>query len=226
MNQLSKRQGIVALTIILAILVIDQMIKLWIKTHLCLDESIHVTDWFYIRFIENEGMAWGMTFFNKLVLSVFRIIAVSLIGWYLYRVIQRGKSRMCYIVLLSMVLAGAAGNIIDSMFYGLVFSGSSTDFVSYLVPFGSGYGDFLTGKVVDMFYFPIIVSKWPDWFPFWGGQDFVFFSAIFNFADAAISVGVIAMLLFCRSELAEIGEKLERDKDKNKAKNKDKDIEE
>src|SRR5574344_678429 len=186
MNQLSKRQGIVALTIILAILVIDQMIKLWIKTHLCLDESIHVTDWFYIRFIENEGMAWGMTFFNKLVLSVFRIIAVSLIGWYLYRVIQRGKSRMCYIVLLSMVLAGAAGNIIDSMFYGLVFSGSSTDFVSYLVPFGSGYGDFLTGKVVDMFYFPIIVSKWPDWFPFWGGQDFVFFSAIFNFADAAI----------------------------------------
>lgn len=226
MNQLSKRQGIVALTIILAILVIDQMIKLWIKTHLCLDESIHVTDWFYIRFIENEGMAWGMTFFNKLVLSVFRIIAVSLIGWYLYRVVQRGKSRMCYIVLLSMVLAGAAGNIIDSMFYGLVFSGSSTDFVSYLVPFGSGYGDFLTGKVVDMFYFPIIVSKWPDWFPFWGGQDFVFFSAIFNFADAAISVGVIAMLLFCRSELAEIGEKLERDKDKNKAKNKDKDIEE
>nr|MBP7471899.1 lipoprotein signal peptidase [Prevotella sp.] len=207
MNQLAKRQGVIALTIIFAVLVIDQIVKIWVKTHMCLDESIQVTDWFYIRFIENSGMAWGMTFFNKIVLSLFRIIAVILIGGFIWKLIKKGKSSSLYIILLSMVLAGAAGNIIDSMVYGLVFNGSSQFFVSYFVPFGTGYGEFLTGKVVDMFYFPLITSTWPNWVPLIGGQQFTFFNAIFNVADASISVGVICLLLFCRKELALMTEK-------------------
>lgn len=170
-----------------------------------LGESVHVTDWFYITFIENNGMAYGMTFFNKLVLSVFRIIAVGCIGWYMHKVLKQ-KHSTGYIVVLSMILAGAAGNIIDSMFYGLIFNASSPFYVSYLVPFGSGYASFLEGKVVDMFYFPLIVTTYPDWVPFKGGQEFIFFSPVFNFADSCISVGVVLLLLFYRKEMEGISE--------------------
>lgn len=211
MNNISKRQGIISCSLVLAILVIDQIIKIWIKTNMCLDESIRVTDWFYIRFIENNGMAWGMTFFNKLVLSVFRIVAVGCIGWYIAKLIRKGTSSTLFIILLSMVLAGAAGNIFDSVFYGLIFDASTPFDVAQFVPFGQGYGEVLTGKVVDMFYFPLIVSTFPDWMPIVGGEDFVFFNAIFNFADASITCGVLAMLLFCRRELGMIGEKKSAD---------------
>src|SRR5574344_3039654 len=164
---------------------------------MCLHESIHITDWFQILYIENNGMAYGMEFVNKLVLSVFRIVVSGLIIWYIHGQVKQ-KARTGYIVCLSMVMAGAAGNIFDSMFYGLIFNASSNYYVSYFVPFGTGYAPFLMGKVVDMFYFPLIVTTWPEWIPRVGGNPFVFFSPVFNFADANISVGFILLLLFYR----------------------------
>lgn len=195
--------GRMACLVIVAILLIDQAIKISVKTSMTLGESIRITDWFYITFIENNGMAWGMTFINKLFLSLLRIVAVSAIGWFIWQTVrQRGRTR--YVLLLSMILAGAAGNIIDSLFYGLVFSVSSPFYVAYWVPFGTGYADVLMGRVVDMFYFPLFHATWPQWIPFCGGDDFVFFSPVFNFADACITVGVVSMLLFCRKDLEQM----------------------
>ena len=189
--------------IVLAILLIDQLIKVWVKTSMELHESIRVTDWFFISFIENNGMAWGMQIGSKLALSLFRIVAIAFLGYYIW-LQARKKARWGYLVCLSMVLAGAAGNLIDCMFYGLGFEASSPHHVSQWVGLGNGYSEFLMGKVVDMFYFPIIQTTWPEWMPFWGGQDFVFFSPVFNFADSSISVGVVALLLFFRKELSKI----------------------
>lgn len=200
MTNNKKWQAAIAIIVALAIIVIDQIIKIEVKTSMTLHESIRITDWFYILYIENNGMAWGMSIMPKIMLSLFRFVAIFVIGWYIARQILRG-ARMIYIVLLSMLLAGAAGNLIDCMFYGLVFSNASQEWVSYFVPFGTGYAPFLEGRVVDMFYFPLIVSQYPDWFPFWGGEQFIFFSPVFNFADASISVSVVALLLFCRKEL-------------------------
>ena len=195
--------GRMAVIIVMAILLVDQIIKVWVKTHMHLHECIAITDWFKICFIENKGMAFGMEIGSKLVLSVFRIFAVCVIGYYIYLQVKQ-KVRTGYIICLSMVLAGALGNIIDCMFYGLIFNASSPFYVSYFVPFGDGYAPFLMGKVVDMFYFPLIVTTWPDWLPIVGGDDFVFFSPIFNFADASISVAVVLLLVFYRSELSTI----------------------
>ena len=196
--------GRMAILIVIAILLIDQAIKIWVKTNMTLYETIDIASWFKIRFIENNGMAYGMEIGSKLVLSVFRIVAVSAIGYYIYKVAKRSDIRRGYIVCLALVAAGAAGNILDSMFYGLMFNGSSEFYTSYFVPFGSGYAPFLMGKVVDMFYFPLIVTTWPSWMPMVGGEEFVFFSPIFNFADSAISVGVVLLLLFYRKELNSI----------------------
>jgi signal peptidase II len=195
--------GRMAVIIVIAILLVDQIIKVWVKTHMHLHECIAITDWFKICFIENKGMAFGMEIGSKLVLSVFRIFAVCVIGYYIYLQVKQ-KVRTGYIICLSMVLAGALGNIIDCMFYGLIFNASSPFYVSYFVPFGDGYAPFLMGKVVDMFYFPLIVTTWPDWLPIVGGDDFVFFSPIFNFADASISVAVVLLLVFYRRELSTI----------------------
>ena len=215
-RQRGLSRGWLAVILTLAILIIDQVIKIEVKTNMCLHQSIRITDWFYINFIENSGMAYGMTFINKLVLSLFRIVAVSVIGYYLWKQVKE-KARYGYIVCLAMILAGAAGNIFDSMFYGLCFNASSPYYVSYFVPFGQGYAPFLMGKVVDMFYFPIIDTYWPQWMPFVGGDHFIFFSPVFNFADACISVGVIVLLLFYRRELGTLSLKSaeESDKDKN-----------
>ena len=199
------KKGIWYTLFILTLLVIDQVIKVWVKTHMCLHESRHITDWFYLSYIENNGMAYGMTFIPKYALSLFRLVACCVLVWYIGRELRRG-ARTLWTVLLSMVLAGAAGNLIDCMFYGLVFNGASPYYTSFFVDFGTGYAPFLQGKVVDMFYFPLIVTTYPEWFPFWGGEPFIFFSPIFNFADACISVGVVAILLFCRDELTKINE--------------------
>ncbi len=196
--------GKLAIALIFILLVIDQTIKVLVKTNMELGQSIHITDWFQILFIENNGMAYGMTFFNKLVLSLFRIVAIGAIGFYLWRVVHT-KHKRGYVIALAMVLAGAAGNIFDSMFYGLVFDQSTYYSVSHVVPFGSGYAPFLYGRVVDMFYFPLIVTHYPDWFPFHAGDEFIFFSPVFNFADACISVSVVAIFLFYRQELENMG---------------------
>ena len=197
-----------AVLLVVVSIAIDQIIKIWVKTSMTLHESIRVTDWFYISFIENNGMAYGMQIGSKLALSLFRVVAISLLAYYLWLQVRR-HARTGYIVCLSMVLAGAIGNLIDCMFYGLVFSASSVHYTSYFVPFGTGYASFLMGKVVDMFYFPLIVTTWPEWVPMWGGQEFIFFSPVFNFADANISVGVVLLLLFYRKEISQISLKRE-----------------
>lgn len=190
-----------AVAIVVAILLIDQIIKIEVKTNMTLGEAKRVTDWFYIEFIENNGMAYGMKFINKLVLSLFRLFAIGFIGYYLAKIIKKNVAPFGYIVLIAMVLAGAAGNLIDCLFYGLIFDASTPFTVSQFVPFGEGYSTFLHGKVVDMFYFPIIQTTWPEWVPYFGGSEYVFFSPVFNFADACISVGVVALLLFYRKQL-------------------------
>lgn len=200
-NALAK--GIFAVLLVVVLMIIDQWIKIEVKTTMRLHESREITSWFYIAFIENKGMAYGMSFIYKPLLTLFRLAAIIVIGTYLGKQILKG-ARWLFVGILSMVLAGAAGNLIDCMFYGLCFTESTPYDVAYMVPMGQGYAEFLTGKVVDMFYFPLIVTQYPDWFPLYGGQEFIFFSPVFNFADACISVSVVALILFCHKELAEL----------------------
>jgi signal peptidase II (EC:3.4.23.36). Aspartic peptidase. MEROPS family A08 len=203
MASTKTRQGVFVAVFILILLVVDQVIKIWVKTSMPLYDTIEIASWFKIHYIENNGMAFGMTFINKLFLSLFRLVAIIWLSYYIFKLIQKG-ARRGYILLVAVITAGAIGNMIDSMFYGLIFTGASPHYVSYLVPFGEGYAPFLMGKVVDMFYFPLINGTFPEWFPIWGGEDFVFFSPVFNFADACVSVGVVSMLIFYQKELVEL----------------------
>ena len=204
----TKKIGACITLFIVLLLFIDQCIKLWVKQNMCLHESIHITDWFYISFIENNGMAYGMTFIPKYALSIFRLVACGALVWYIRQQVIRG-ARLVWIILLAMVLAGAAGTLIDCMFYGLIFTDSSSYMPAFMTSFGDGYAPFLQGRVVDMFYFPLIVATYPEWFPLWGGEPYIFFSPVFNFADACISCSVVALLLFCRKELSEFSDKKE-----------------
>ncbi len=192
--------------LVILLIVIDQIIKVYVKTHFYLGEDIQVTPWFHLIFVENNGMAFGWEFFGKLFLTGFRILAMIFIIWYISKRIRTGI-RWSYLFVLSLVLAGAAGNIIDCVFYGEIFSASGynpylTDSLSHLVPFGEGYGTMFEGRVVDMFQFPLFDFFWPKWIPFIGGKYFLFFSPIFNFADSCISCGIVSLLLFFRSELS------------------------
>jgi signal peptidase II len=187
------RQGRLALIIILSVLVIDQIIKILVKTNMHLGQMIDITSWFKICFVENNGMAFGMEIIGKLFLSLFRIGAIGFFVWYLIKILNKGFPTG-YIVTVSFVIAGAIGNLLDCMFYGLIFSQSSvmpTGIASFTA-FGDGYAPFLYGKVVDMFYFPL--WTWPDWMPLVGGD--TFFNPVFNFADSCITCGVVALLLF------------------------------
>lgn len=191
----SKGKGAVCIVILL--LLLDQILKIWIKTHLELHESIKITSWFYLYFTENPGMAFGIEVIGKLFLSIFRIVAVGFIGYYLYSLVKKNYP-FGFIACVSLILAGAIGNIIDSVFYGVIFDHSFGQ-VATLFPEGGGYAGWLHGKVVDMFYFPLIETTRPDWLPIWGGQEFIFFRPIFNLADSAICVGVFLLLLFYRN---------------------------
>jgi signal peptidase II len=186
--------------VIVLLLVLDQSLKIWIKTHMSLHESIHVFSWFQIYFTENPGMAFGMELLDKWILSVFRIVAVAVIGVYIFRLLGRDVS-FGYIACIGLIFAGASGNIIDSVFYGVIFDHSYGQVASF-VPYGEGYAPFLYGKVVDMLYFPLIRLDLPDWVPVRGGQEFIFFRPIFNLADSAICVGVAILLLFYRKTLS------------------------
>ena len=203
MASTKAKQGLLVAVFILLLLVVDQVIKIWVKTSMPLYDTIEITSWFKIHYIENNGMAFGMTFINKLFLSLFRLIAIALLIYYIVGLLKKG-ARRGYIIFVAMITAGAIGNLIDSMFYGLIFTGASPHYVSYFVPFGDGYAPFLMGKVVDMFYFPLINGTFPEWLPIWGGEDFIFFSPVFNFADACVSVGVVVLLLFYQKELVEL----------------------
>lgn len=202
-EQTSGIRGWTVALLVLAILLIDQWLKIWVKTNMSLHESIDIFSWFKISFIENNGMAFGMEIGSKIFLSVFRVVAVAGLSYYIWLQLKE-KAKTGYIVLLTMILAGAIGNLIDCMFYGLIFNVSTPYNVAELVSFGDGYAPFLMGRVVDMFYFPLIEATWPTWMPVVGGQDFVFFSPVFNFADSCVSVGIIALLIFYRKELSQI----------------------
>ncbi|HLQ98854.1 MAG TPA: lipoprotein signal peptidase [Sphingobacterium sp.] len=188
-----------SLILIISVLTIDQLSKFWVKLNMTLGQDFKVLgDKFLIHFIENNGMAYGLEFggeTGKLFLSIFRIIAVMGIGYGIYYMIKH-KYNQGFILTVSLIFAGALGNIIDSAFYGVMFSESTYYDTAVLFPEGGGYSSLFHGKVVDMLYFPLIKGAFPSWFPLWGGQDFLFFRPVFNVADSAITIGVFLILIF------------------------------
>lgn len=192
-----------ALGVILLVIILDQALKIWIKTHFYLGEEYVITSWFRLYFIENNGMAFGMELGSKLFLSVFRIfLAIGLI-WYLWKLRTNTTVKTGYVVCVALITAGAIGNIIDCMLYGLIFNNPIPPQVATLFPPEGGYATLFHGRVVDMLYFPLFSFTWPQWMPWVGGEHFLFFQPVFNLADAAISVGIILVLLFYTRFLAE-----------------------
>lgn len=187
--------------LILILLIADQILKFWIKTNLSLGEEIVIfKNWFILHFVENNGMAFGFEFagkYGKLFLSLFRIVAVIAIGWYLLRLSRDKEVPFSFLVSIALIFVGALGNIIDSLFYGLIFNHSYGQVAQFL-PESGGYAGFFHGKVVDMFYFPIIQGTIPKWMPFRGGDEFIFFRPVFNIADSCITIGIFTILLFHR----------------------------
>lgn len=186
-----------ATLIIILVLLIDQISKVYIKTHFVLGEEIKVFDWFRILFVENEGMAWGAKIpgeYGKLILTLFRLVAIVGIGYWLWDSIRKHASRVL-VVSIALIFAGAFGNIIDSVFYGIIFDDSYHQLATFM-PEDGGYGTLFHGKVVDMLYFPLWKGYLPEWLPFWGGKYFTFFEPVFNIADSSISIGVALLLIF------------------------------
>ena len=196
-----KSITIKSIIVILLVLIIDQTFKIWIKTHMILGQEYKILgDWFIIHFTENNGMAFGMEFWGKngkIFLTLFRIVAVTGIGWYL-KILIRQKAPKMVVISIALIMAGALGNILDSIFYGVIFDESFYQ-VAQFMPNDGGYSTWLQGRVVDMLYFPILKGHYPSWFPFWANQDFIFFRPVFNIADSAITIGVAYILIFERS---------------------------
>lgn len=191
-----------AFVLIAVILVVDQAVKIYIKTHFQLHESFRVTDWFYIYFTENSGMAFGWEFFDKIFLTLFRIIAAGLLIWYMVYISRKKQFPTGYVLSIALIIAGALGNVIDCVFYGLIFDHSYGQVAGFF-PEGGGFAPIFYGKVVDMLFFPLINTTLPDWLPIWGGRDFLFFRPVFNIADTSITTGILILLIFYRSCLAE-----------------------
>ncbi len=197
------KRSILVFLIIFLVLFLDQWLKIWVKLNMALGEHFNLLgqSWAQIYFTENKGMAFGMELggsYGKIILSLFRIVAVFFIGYYLYGLVKK-EANKGLIASIALILAGAVGNIIDSMFYGLIFSESGFHNPATFVPMGEGYESFLHGRVVDMLHFPMVDTKYPSWMPFVGGEQLQFFRFIFNIADAAISVGVALLIIFYKS---------------------------
>ena len=198
-----------SILIVILVLLVDQVLKIWIKTHMTMGEEFSVIgSWFRIHFVENNGMAFGFEFggdYGKIFLSLFRIAAVFGIGWYILKLVKKDLP-MGFIACVALIFAGAIGNIIDSAFYGLIFNDSYGQ-VATLFPEGGGYATFLHGRVVDMFYFPLFSGVFPSWVPIVGGTDFEFFRPVFNVADSAISIGIFSIILFYRKQFNSLDKK-------------------
>jgi signal peptidase II len=213
MNYSKKGWG--AVLIIMLLLILDQALKIWIKTNMELGAKIEITPWFWIYFTENPGMAFGIEIMSKLFLTLFRLVAVVFIAYYIYKIV-RSNYKFAYIACIALIFAGAIGNIVDSVFYGVLFDHSVGQVASFM-PENGGYATLLHGKVVDMLYFPLVETVLPEWIPVWGGEEFIFFRPIFNLADSAICVGVFVLFIFFRHTLSKSLSKEEKEKDAEKA---------
>lgn len=199
---MKKKKIALFFSLTLFILILDQLIKIIVKTNLSYGESIRITDWFYITFIENNGMAFGMQIMPKAIQTIMRLVFSGFIVWYILLLVK-SNYKNGYITCISLILAGALGNIFDSIFYGAIFSQSTYSNISTFTQIGKGYSDWLHGKVVDMFYFPLFEFDWPHFLPLIGGEHFIFFSPVFNLADAAISCGTIFLIIFYSKSFAQ-----------------------
>lgn len=191
-----KKRAYIFTAIILIVLLLDQALKIWVKTHFYLGEDLKIFPWFHLLFIENNGMAFGMEIGSKLALTIFRIVVVGFMIFYVGKIFRLRTVPTGYIVCLAFVTAGAAGNIFDCVFYGVLFNNPLPPEVATFLPEGGGYSPLFLGKVVDMLYFPLFSFDWPQWMPGIGGEHFIFFQPVFNLADAAISCGVIVLIIF------------------------------
>lgn len=191
-----RSRGLIAACIIAIVIIIDQILKFWVKTNFYLGEDMEIFPWFHLLFIENNGMAFGMTIGSKLLLTLFRLAAISFLIWYIVKIYRLRTVPTGYLVCLALITAGAAGNIFDCVFYGVIFNNPMPPQTATLFPEAGGYAPWLMGKVVDMLYFPLFSFEWPAWMPVVGGEEFIFFHPVFNFADAAISVGIFILIIF------------------------------
>lgn len=186
----------IATAIILLVIIIDQLIKIWVKTSMYWGEDIEIFSWFHLRFVQNNGMAFGMELGSKLFLTLFRIVAVGCLIWIIYCLCHSDRYPKGFVACVALITAGAAGNIFDCLFYGEIFTNPFPPVVAQFVPWGDGYSTLFHGLVVDMFYFPLFSFDWPEWLPIIGGKTFSFFDPVFNFADAAITVGMAILIIF------------------------------
>lgn len=197
--QQKNRSKILAWTawaIIALVIITDQWLKVWIKTHFYINEDLEITSWFHLHFVQNNGMAFGLEFLNKYILTFLRLGLFGFLVWYIRELYRRAWIPLGYMVSIALIAAGAFGNIIDCVCYGEIFTNPSPPMTATLVPWGEGYGGIFQGLVVDMLYFPLFSFTWPDWVPFVGGTLFTFFDPVFNIADVAISVGMISVVVF------------------------------
>lgn len=188
-------RGQIAVIIAALVILIDQASKIWIKTHFYWGEDMEIFSWFHLKFIQNNGMAFGMEFGSKLFLSLFRIIVVGFLIWYLIKLSRSKTVKKGYVACLALITAGAGGNIVDCLFYGEIFNNPYPPEVAHFVSWGDGYAGLFHGMVVDMLYFPLFSFVWPDWVPFVGGEAFSFFDPVFNFADACICIGIAWLII-------------------------------
>lgn len=193
------KKGLIAAAVCLFVVVFDQLLKIWVKTNLQLGDQIIIFYWFRIAFVENNGMAFGMELGSKLFLTLFRVVLVVLLSVYVCRLVKRKGVKTGYIICVALIIAGALGNIIDCVFYGVAW----------------GYAPLFYGKVVDMLYFPLFSFVWPDWMPFVGGNEFEFFQPVFNIADSAITIGILTIIIFYYRSLTSTSSDGENKKAKN-----------